>query len=146
MPTTWFIVHVCFYLLGALGHAASVWPLRGLENRDKVGNGKFHIYMMALSKNPGYQDLDEFPWVAILGVCFHEQLLEELSVNSTEGERLEAVPCHSWIPPRSFPFADFNLCPFVVINGNLEHNVFSSLSVLSVNQRSWVCSCGFLPT
>jgi len=30
-------------------------------------------------------------------------LLEELSVNSTEGERLEAVPCHSWIPPRSFP-------------------------------------------
>ena len=72
--------------------------LGGLENRDKVGHGKFHIYMMALSKNSGHKDLDEFPWVAILGVCFHKQLLEELSVDSTEGERLEAVPCHSWIP------------------------------------------------
>lgn len=88
---------------------------------------------MALSKNPGHQDLDEFPWLAILGVCVHKQLLEELSVDSTEGERLEAVPCHSWIPPCSFPLLIL-MCPLVVINSNLEHTFFSFLSVILVNQ------------
>ena len=87
---------------------------------------------MALSKNPGHQDLDEFPWLAILGVCVHKQLLEELSVDSTEGERLEAVPCHSWIPPMFLPFADFNVS-FCCNKQQLGAQLFL-LSVLFVNQ------------
>ena len=121
------MVNVCFYSPGALGHVASVWPLGGLEMRDKVSHAEFHTYVMALSKNPGQW----WAWISFLEwqylVCVFTNSCWENYGPTPLGED-DWKPCLVTLGlcPTFLPFADFILYPFAVINGNLECTAFLS--------------------
>lgn len=94
-----------------------------LEIRLVVEN--FIPTWLTLHKNPGHQDLAEFPHLAEHAVCSQIAAGGRSAVCTTaleEGNRKLLV----WtLPAVPFAFADFHLYPFAIENGSLGYNSFS---------------------
>lgn len=65
-------------MVGVLDQTVLAWPLEGTELSSAIW-AISHAHVINPSKNPGYQELGEFPWLVLLHPWCDKSLLGDLS-------------------------------------------------------------------